>query len=121
MFSRRLVITIPRSGAVIIAIGIFAALYNSIVQAKFLIAIGIISAIVAVGTVLEARHQLRTFRYEVSDKITEILESYLIPEDDMDLRDKVEEIFEGVGVKDNTTHAKLRLSKRPNSGRANKS
>jgi hypothetical protein len=119
MFSRRIVITIPRSGVGIFTIGVISAMYIPIARAQVIIAIGIISGLVSIATVLEARHQLRTFRYEISDKITEILESYLIPEDTLDLRDSVEKVFEEAGVNGNSSHSKLRLPKRSNSRRAN--
>ena len=115
IFSRRIVITIPRSGIAIVTIGVIWAMTAPIMQGKIVIGIGVITSLVAIATILEARHQLRTFRYEVSVKITEILESYLIPEDTQDLRDKVEEVFDEIGVNSNTSHSRIRIPKRPNS------
>jgi hypothetical protein len=82
LFARRVVITIPRSGVIILAIAVVwglkaAALYN------ILTAVAVVCSIVAVATTVEARHQLRTFRYELPERLSSLVSAYQIPDDDL--------------------------------------
>jgi len=70
----------------------------------------IITAI-AIASIVEARFQLRNFRFEIEEKATAQIESLVIP--DTDLREEVEKAFEG--VEENVKTRFVRLSKRPNS------
>jgi hypothetical protein len=82
IFERRLVITIPRSGVVILAIAIVLGLRASGLAS--VLAIGsLVAAVVAIATTIEARHQLRTFRYDLPERINEILAAYQIPDADI--------------------------------------
>lgn len=87
MFTRRLVIVIPRSG---MAILIIAVAINAAVPAvwdKWFGIVGIVTSIIAIASIAEARHQLRVFRYEAPERINAMLESYEIPDDLEDLRE----------------------------------
>jgi hypothetical protein len=121
IFKRRIVITIPRSGAAILAVGIVVAFFTPAMAGKAMAAIAIVVSLVAILTVVEARHQLRNFRYEMQERIAAQIEGILAEIPDNDLREQVEEIFEKAeGVPKDAAHAFLRIPTRPGTSRGNK-
>jgi hypothetical protein len=107
LFDKRIVITLPRSGVAVLALGLAGALVIPAAQGKIMVALGLILSVVAIATVLEARHQIRTFRYEMQERISAWVESCTIP-DDTDLRESVEAAFKEV---DDATTRRIRLPK----------
>jgi hypothetical protein len=110
MFRRRIVITVPRSGIAVIA----GAVIISLTQFPYYIlsSLALITTIIALAIIVEARYQLHSFRYEIREKITAKLANLEIPS--QDLRESVEAVFDEV-IDDDTATTLLRLSKRPNS------
>lgn len=82
IFTRRVVITISRSGVITIALSIFLGLTWTNKGAT-LSTVAVACTIIALAVIVEARHQLRCFRYELREKINEILATYQIPDDDL--------------------------------------
>jgi hypothetical protein len=107
LFSRRIVITISRSG-ILVLLGAVVVSLATIPLTVFTV-INLVITAVALATVLEARHQLQTFQYEMTERIVARLEHWDIPEDMPDLRESIEAAFEEVDP-NVTTHV-LRLSK----------
>lgn len=83
LFARRVVITIPRSGVIIIALAIAIGLSKVAAFASILTAVSLVVSVVAVATTVEARHQLRTFRYELPERLSSLVSAYQIPDDDL--------------------------------------
>lgn len=82
IFERRLVITVSRGGIVIITLAIVFGLRFASVG-SVLSAVGLVTSIVAITTTVEARHQLRTFRYEVVTRLNSTIATYQIPDNDL--------------------------------------
>jgi hypothetical protein len=70
MFTRKLVITIPRSGAVVIALAICVTLVPAALQ-TLIILVNASVTIVALAACMEARYQLRRFRFEIRERLVE--------------------------------------------------
>lgn len=81
IFARRLVITVPRSGIVIITIAILLGMRFALANIESVVSL--VVAVVAVATTVEARHQLRTMRYEVVTRLNSTVATYQIPEEDL--------------------------------------
>jgi hypothetical protein len=114
IFSRRVVITISRTGLLLIAFAVIVG------EMKYpLLPITIISAIasvIALVTTVEARHQLRNLRYEIREKEAAQLQDWYVPEDIPDIR-KSEDAKALLGEIEDDSDAKatiLRIPKRPN-------
>jgi hypothetical protein len=88
LFTKRIVITVSPVGALIVVVGMVVA--STRFPYYWLSSIAVISTIVAIATVVEARHQLRTFRYEITAKIVARLEDWDVPENLPDLREALE-------------------------------
>jgi hypothetical protein len=112
LFRRRIVISVPPAAAGLIAVSVSFALIVPISMGKIVTAIGLVLSLVAIGTVLEARFQLRNFRYELQEQFGEALEALVIPDGETDLRDDFESAF--MGVKPDAPHRVIRLRKRSN-------
>jgi hypothetical protein len=116
MFTRRIVITVPRGGAFLVAVGVCAGLGADAKVGRALTMVAVIVSIVAVISIAEARHQLRNFRYEMHEAISTAVKEMMIP--DADLRESVDDVFEEVDPR--VTARFVRLSKRQNSSGRNK-
>lgn len=81
LFERRLVITVPRSAIIIITLGVAVGLDKSLTTGVAIVSV--IAAVAATATTIEARHQLRTFRYEAVTRLNSVMASYQIPDDDI--------------------------------------
>jgi hypothetical protein len=81
IFQRRIVITVPRSGALIITLAILFGLRYAL--PVLWSAVAIVTSIVAIVTIVEARHQLRTFRYDVVARLNSTIATYQIPDEDI--------------------------------------
>lgn len=81
LFERRLVITVPRSAIIIITLGVAVGLDKSLTTGVAIASV--IAAVAATVTTIEARHQLRTFRYEAVTRLNSVMASYQIPDDDI--------------------------------------
>jgi steroid 5-alpha reductase family enzyme len=92
LFDKRIVITLPRSGVVMLALATGAALVIPPVMGQIMTGVAVIITIVAIATVAEARYQLRTFKHEMQERIVAWMD---IP-DEPDLRNAVDDIFKGV-------------------------
>lgn len=81
MFERRLVITVSRGGIITLTIATIASLRFAAPTVEAVIAL--VTSVVAIATTLEARHQLRTFRYEIVTRLNSTVAAYQIPDDDL--------------------------------------
>lgn len=108
IFSRRIVITVSRSGLLAVIVS------TTIIGLRFpygiINIISVVCTIIALMTTIEARHQLRNLRYEIREKEVAQLEHWTVPEGLPDLRASVEAAFEDI---DDATAVELRLSERP--------
>lgn len=111
LFRKRVVISIPPVGVAVIAVAIGGAMISTAIQGRVIAAVGLVLSLVAIGTVIEARFQLRNFRYELQEQFAEALEALVIPDGETDLRASVDDAFTGV---ENATHRIIRLRKRQN-------
>lgn len=85
MFSRRIVIVISRTGLALIIFSVACAAFLTPVASKITAFVSLITALVAAGVVIEARHQLRTFKYEAAEKLASRLTPEKDDESDSDL------------------------------------
>lgn len=81
VFERRLVITVSRGGIITITIALILGIQRAMPTLTTVVAL--VTAVVAVVTTLEARHQLRTFRYEIVSRLNSTMSAYQIPDDDL--------------------------------------
>jgi len=83
IFSRRIVITISRTGLLLIVFAVAVAVSASAVKfmTSVITIISVICAGVSIITTVEARHQLRNLRFEVRDKIVAYLDEWVHPDD----------------------------------------
>lgn len=105
LFSKRIIITIPPLGALLVALTILVSVIADI-QVRVMGWVSLLVSIIAVGVCAEARFQLRTFKYEMQEKITAQLTDWFVPDDLPDLR----ELWPEEGD-DNTETTSLRLPK----------
>jgi hypothetical protein len=82
LFSRRVVITIPRSGVITITIAVILGLRGASLSGLLSI-VALVCTVVAVATTIEARHQLRAFRYELPIRLSSVVAAYQIPDADL--------------------------------------
>lgn len=82
LFSTRVVITVTRSGVIILTTAIVIGIKLAGVSGVIAI-VGLICAVVAVATTVEARFQLRTLRHEVDERVNSLIAAYQIPDEDL--------------------------------------
>lgn len=113
IFQRRIVITVTRSGVLLIVFGLITggAASGSHMAMGYITIISVVSAIIALITTVEARHQLRCLRYELRDREIALMEGWQLPQDMPDLRESIEAVFDDDEDKDNAKTTFLRLPK----------
>lgn len=111
LFARRLVITIPRSGVIIIAIAAMLGLARGGLD-SIVTAVSLVVSIVAVATTVEARHQLRTFRYEMPMRLNSTMAAYQIPDDDLRIAHELGLLDDDDESEDHAPFIRLRPAKR---------
>lgn len=82
IFSARFVISVPRMGAVLIAAAILLAVKNAI-AANVVSVVALVCAAIAIVTTMEARHQLRTFKFDMVERTSRLIAAYQIPDEDI--------------------------------------
>jgi hypothetical protein len=103
-FVKKLIITIPRSGALLLGLWIALGLgIHSYLYGTFLSIMSLVMTSLALGVIIEARWRMRNFRYEITKEITEAFSSCTTP--DVDLRETEAEIEDAENIV-------VRLSKR---------
>jgi steroid 5-alpha reductase family enzyme len=96
LFARRIVITIPRMGVFIIAGAIAIGLLK--ISEVLITAIALGVTVAALLVIVEARWQLRNFRYEMQERISSALADWVVPDDLPDLRqvdDELDDMING--------------------------
>jgi|SRR5215469_11173706 len=114
IFSRRLVISIPRSGILVIVIAIIAGLIIPMVYETILLITSTCFTLIALAVIIEARFQLRNFRYEIREQVTALRRQWIVPEDLEDLREYIDGMPEDEDLYSNveTDHIWLPKSRR---------
>jgi membrane protein YdbS with pleckstrin-like domain len=100
LFTRKLIITIPRLGAVAIALSLVITTTILVVSCwkiqEFGFSMGLtgmIFTLVAWATIIETRYQLRRFRYEIQERLTAALDNLALDDAREEIKDNAETDF----------------------------